>query len=479
LKKQFLTNITILVASNVLIKPLWIFGIDRTLQLQIGDTQYGLYIALLNLCLVFGILLDMGFSNYSNRLLAQQPEAIHTTLPNILMAKAILSVAYISIVLVTAISTGYSKQALYWLVGIAGIQVANGFMQYLRTTISAMQLFATDAWLSIIDKILVILAFGILLITPSLHQYATITIFIVVQIIAYCVAILICLLLMLKYYGKVPLLANFVQAKQIIIKSLPLALLILLMTIYTRSDMFLLERLSADGSTASGWYQKSYRILDALNMVGYLLAGMLLPYFAKILQQRTHTLQILKLSTLLFIPGAIAISIIGITHAHSILQLIYGNATVHITDNFKYVIATYPALCLMNIYSTYLTAANTMKPLIIIATLGALLSVCINLMVLPTYGLQAVGIVACMVLWLVALLYTVFTFYKLHIKLSTRTILLILYFIVMSIGIAYVLHTRHLIWHIFFQSVVLLGLYYQSGLVSVKSLKQLLKQANN
>jgi hypothetical protein len=57
LKKEFLLNILLLVFINLLIKPLFIFGIDLGVQNRLGD-QYGLYFALLNLTYLSQIVND-------------------------------------------------------------------------------------------------------------------------------------------------------------------------------------------------------------------------------------------------------------------------------------------------------------------------------------------------------------------------------------------------------------------------------------
>ena len=56
--RQFISNITFLVFVNLIVKPFWIFGIDRTVQNAVGAEQYGTYFALFNFTMLFHILLD-------------------------------------------------------------------------------------------------------------------------------------------------------------------------------------------------------------------------------------------------------------------------------------------------------------------------------------------------------------------------------------------------------------------------------------
>ena len=47
---------------NVIVKPVWIFAIDRKVQLEVGQIEYGSYFALLNLTIIFSFLMDLGFT---------------------------------------------------------------------------------------------------------------------------------------------------------------------------------------------------------------------------------------------------------------------------------------------------------------------------------------------------------------------------------------------------------------------------------
>lgn len=57
---------------NLLVKPLWIFVIDRNVQLTVGHEDYGLYGALVSISIIFNILLDLGITNYNNKTLAAE-----------------------------------------------------------------------------------------------------------------------------------------------------------------------------------------------------------------------------------------------------------------------------------------------------------------------------------------------------------------------------------------------------------------------
>ncbi|MDR1761211.1 MAG: hypothetical protein LBR55_02050, partial [Bacteroidales bacterium] len=60
MKRTFIINLILLVFLNILVKPFWIFGIDRTVQNTVGAHDYGIYAALFSLSIILNIFLDMG-----------------------------------------------------------------------------------------------------------------------------------------------------------------------------------------------------------------------------------------------------------------------------------------------------------------------------------------------------------------------------------------------------------------------------------
>jgi O-antigen/teichoic acid export membrane protein len=377
MRKDFIINIIIIVAANIAIKPLWIFGIDRNVQLHLGDAQYGLYAALINLSIIFNILLDMGLTNLNNKLVAEDGKLMQQNLLNMAVVKMFLFGIYCIVLLVSAFGFRYNTYAIYLLSGIAVIQFLNSFLTFLRSNISAHQRFKTDSLLSIADKLLVILFVGFIFLSPALKSNFTIFQFVYCQIIAYLLVIALAIFYTKKMVNQ-QLHFSWQQFIPIIKQTIPYAILILLMGIYLRSDLFLLERWLPDGSYQSGMYIKSFRLLDAFNMIGFLFAGMLLPLFVKLLAESKSIFPLLKLSTTLLLPASFAISIFCCYYASDILQLLYHNADAQFVFSFRLVIAIFPAMCVMNIFSTMLTSAGKINTLILITGIGAVASIVFN-----------------------------------------------------------------------------------------------------
>ena len=79
MKKKFLTNLALLIFLNLLVKPFFIFGIDRSVQNAVGLENYGFYFTIFNFAFLFNILLDAGLTNFNNRNIAQHAQLLNKT----------------------------------------------------------------------------------------------------------------------------------------------------------------------------------------------------------------------------------------------------------------------------------------------------------------------------------------------------------------------------------------------------------------
>ena len=70
MNSRFLKNIIFLLFINLLVKPFWILGVDRTVQNLVGDANYGTYLAIFNFSYLFYIILDIGLTNFNSKNIA-------------------------------------------------------------------------------------------------------------------------------------------------------------------------------------------------------------------------------------------------------------------------------------------------------------------------------------------------------------------------------------------------------------------------
>ena len=147
--------------------------------------------------------------------------------------------------------------------------------------------------------------------------------FVQAQTAAYAVTLIIALVMVLRLSGRVQVAWKPAFSWVVMKRSFPFALLILLMTFYYRIDTLILERMLPDGKEQAGIYYQGFRFFEALNMLGFLVAGLLLPMFSRMLKDRVDVSPLASLSFRLVLAGAIAAAVFGSLHSAEVLGLLY------------------------------------------------------------------------------------------------------------------------------------------------------------
>ena len=385
MKRKFVTNLILLLFLNLLIKPFWIFGIDRTVQNTVGDESYGLYFALFNFSMLLNILLDVGITNYNNRNIAQHNFLLPKHLSNIISLKFLLAIVYTVFTFGVATIIGYDKVQLHLLIFLIFNQFLISFTLYLRSNISALHLFRTDSLISVLDRSLMIIICSILLFTNIFNIEFTINLFVYAQSIAYFITALITMSVVLRKAGRIRIQFNPAFFMVFLRKSYPYALLILLMSFYNRIDSVMLERLLPHplGKEQAGIYAQAFRLLDAVSMFGVLFAGLLLPIFSKMIKQKEHVGQMVKLSFTLLIVPAIILSISSIFYSGEIMDLLYTSDTGEYANILGILMTGFIGIATTYIFGTLLTANGSLKQLNIMAFTGMVINLVLNIVLIP------------------------------------------------------------------------------------------------
>ncbi|MBT3382511.1 MAG: oligosaccharide flippase family protein [Prolixibacteraceae bacterium] len=387
MKRKFVTNLLLLLFLNLLIKPFWIFGIDRTVQNMVGDQSYGLYFALFNFSMILNIFLDVGITSYNNRNIARHNFLLPKHLSNIVGLKFLLAIVYTIFSLGIAAIIGYNKIQFHLLFFLIFNQFLISFTLYLRSNISALHLFRTDSLISVLDRSFMIIICSILLFTNVLGGNFSIEWFVYAQTAAYVLTSLITFAIVLGKSGRIKIQFNLKFFLVFLRKSYPYALLILLMSFYNRIDSVMIERILPDpiGKEQAGIYAQSFRLLDAVSMFGVLFAGLLLPIFSKMIKQKEEVGQMVKLSYTLLIVPAIIIAISSVYYNQEIMAALYKSNTEHSSGILGILMIGFVGIATTYIFGTLLTANGSLKYLNIMAFSGMVLNVVLNLILIPRY----------------------------------------------------------------------------------------------
>lgn len=391
MQRKFLTNLGLLLFLNILIKPFWILGIDRTVQNMVGAVDYGIYFVVFNFSFLFNIILDFGITNYNNRNIAQNNHLLNKHFSSILVLKLLLSLVYFLVVFAVALMLGYAGKQLHFLIFLGLNQFLISMIFYLRSNISGLLMFKTDSFLSVLDRLIMILICGTLLWGHVTQSPFRIEWFVYTQTAAYLLTALVAFLIVVRKAAFQRLSWNMPFFILIIRQSFPYAILVLLMTFYNRLDSVMLERLipGTEGERQAGIYASAYRLLDAINMIAYLFAVLLLPIFSKMLKTRESINHMVRLSTSMLLTLSVIVSAGSFFYSSEIMHALYRDHVAESAHVFRFLMSCFIPISLTYIFGTLLTANGNLKQLNLMAMGGMCINFILNFYLIPRY--QAVG----------------------------------------------------------------------------------------
>jgi len=389
LNKKFIVNLALLLFVNILVKPFWIFGINRNVQLAVGEADYGIYYALFNFSLLLNIILDLGINNFNNRNISQHNFLLTKHFSGIVALKFLLGIVYSIITVIVALVIGYRGEQLHFLYFLIINQFLSSFVLYIRSNLAALQLFKTDSIMSVVDRLLMIIICSFLLWGNITGMQFTIEKFIYAQTCAYSLTVVAGLIILLKRMDAFKLSFNLVFSRVILKKSFPYAILILLMGFYTRIDAVMLERILPDGATHAGIYAQGFRLLDAVNMVAYLFAVLLLPIFSYMIKRKENIEELVKIAIMLLVVPAFIVSTGCFFFRYEIMSLLYNSIDNYNVTVFGILIFGFITVSTTYIFGTLLTANGSLKKLNIIASCTLIMNIILNFLLIPKF--QAIG----------------------------------------------------------------------------------------
>ncbi|MDP2722413.1 MAG: oligosaccharide flippase family protein [Bacteroidales bacterium] len=402
MQKKFLKNLVLLIVLNLLVKPLWIFGIDRQVQNLVGPEEYGLYYTIFNFSFLFFIFLDLGITNFNNRNIAQNNQLLSKHLAGIGTMKMMLGFLYALVIFGIAWFNGYQGRALYLLAWVGFNQFLLSFVLYLRSNLNGLLLFKTDSLISVLDRLLMIMICGFLLWTGLYNATFTIEWFVYGQTAAYLITAFIALIAVLNKAGKLRFNWNLPFFILIVKKSLPFASLVLLMSFYNRIDPVILARLLPKEVAYEqvGVYSQAFRLLDAGQNFAYLFAVLLLPLFAKMISKKQDVEHLTRLSFSILISGVLIIAMSVSAYSEQIMTMLYtrmpDETLLHFNSRigqsatiFSVLMFSFVAISSNYVFGTLLTANNNMRLLNLVALGGVVINLGLNFILIPKF--QSIG----------------------------------------------------------------------------------------
>ena len=328
MRRAFASNLIILLAVNALIKPLYVFGVDLGVQNVVGTVAYGRYAYWFSYAFMFVVLYDMGLQNYNAVELARRPDLLKARLPLALSLKLLLSGLFLSAVLISALwAIGPAPEDLWLLSLLAIMLITQSVWQLLRNNLGAQGKYRINSILSAADKAFLLLVVGALLLSEEGRSWITVERFVILQILGLSLAAGLTVFYTELEKGQPGLDWDWVGIKSLLGKTFPYALILLLSTAATRIDALMINALLEEGLYQNGMYAAAYRLLDAINMVAFLLVTLLLPMLSKLVEANSPVSALLRQGAHYALGLSIGVAAFTQFYGQDIVQFLYREAT--------------------------------------------------------------------------------------------------------------------------------------------------------
>ena len=383
MRKKLLSGLFWVLLANLIVKPLWLLGVEVGVQNAVGNEMYGFYYAIFSFSYIFNILLDLGLTNYNTRNIAQHPQLIQKYLSGILGIKLCLLALYVVVTFSVGALMGYGSREFGLLALLCAAQFLNSLILYLRSNFEGLLLFRWSSLFSVMDRLLMIVICGCLLWIP-LRERFNIYWFVYAQLVAYGLTALLALVVI----GRKARLRRIRWDRRFFLvvlkQSAPFALLVLLMAAYGHVDSIILRPLAGDAE--AGIYAGAFRLLDALTMVAYLVSVPLLPVFSRLCREVDSTNQLVNVLRIVFWPMmvfAVGAAVVCAVWAEPIMGLLYHERAAQYVPVFRVVIFGIIPIGLTYIFGTLLTAGGHLRQLNTFAAMSLVVNIAVNLVLIP------------------------------------------------------------------------------------------------
>ncbi len=477
MQKTFLSNLVLLLLANLLIKPLWTLGIEVNVQRILGPEVYGNYFVLLNFAFLFTVLMDFGLNSFNNRKVSRNPQRMSEYLASLGTLKMILGILFVLVMQGVAHWIGFTNQQTRLLWGVGAIIFLQSFLLFLRSNISGIQWYRADVLISVLDRSVSIILCAVLIWGGIEGLGLTIELFILVQIIAYVIGVLVCAALLLKKIDKIRFDFRPKQALSVLKESFYYALLVLLVLSYYKIDAVMIERLLPEGDREAGIYAQAYKLLEASIIFAYLFSTLLLPMFSRMIKKQEKVLSLVRLADQLMLIPATILAVGAAYFSEELMGLLYKEGIAESAEVFTLLILSLIPIGASYIYGTLITAKGDLKTLNIIAGIGLLINVIGNAYFIPKHGIYGAAIMTLFTQTIVCLSQVIVAHRMFSLEVRFRDVAKVVMLIIALPILYWALDGRLDSWMLELGAFVLLSMLLATvmGLFSIKKLGEVIR----
>ena len=199
------------------------------------------------------------------------------------------------------------------------------------------------------------------------------------------------------------------------------------MSVHSRLDGFLLERIHPNGAYEAGVYAAAYRLLDASNTMVYLFVTFLLPYIAKQWSEQKDIQAVILENRHMVLMFSITIVVVVLMLAPWIQQILYHHDNVKASEVLQWCMPVLIGFSLVHIYGTVMTATGQILQFCYITLAAIIINIVLNFFLIPSLGAKGSCIAALASQWFCGITAMLYVKQKTGINIHFRSLLIYIF----------------------------------------------------
>lgn len=350
---------------------------------NLGDVAFGKYSFAFAFTSIFAIFADFGLSTLTIREIARNHDLAGKYLGNISLIKLILSIVTGLIIVISINLLDYPPETTIAIYFLGAYVIVSSFSQFFRAFFRAFERMEHEAFVRIIERALLFTVAASML-HLGYGLIPVVAVFFGVSIFGFILTIGV----LLKHFTKPEYDIDFKFWREIISEALPFGLTSIFVVIYFKIDSIMLSMMVGDA--AVGWYNAAYNIVDGLMFViAGSFTGALYPLMSRHFNSSETSLKKLFIKSFAILSLVGFVVSVGVTvYSDKIIYILYGPQYINSVIALKILVWAFFIICISTLSSTFLNSTGKQKLVTIVTSLGAILNVSLNLILIPLYGLE-------------------------------------------------------------------------------------------
>ncbi len=383
-------NIIWLSVSRVLSLGLLFLAYTQLFR-YLGPTASGQFQFVLSYVTLFGVIIDFGIQQYIIKKISEDRSKAKHYFHNFLAVEAVLAFVVYGAMLAIAYLNNY-EPVVFKAIAVAGFGTAlHGLTYPFLAVITAFYDLKKAALLNFISSVI-----NVSIIFLTIWTGGSIVMLTSQQVIYGFLALTMYYRYVRPYIGSPEMMRgilsiNFSVVKQILLASVPFAMLVGFSTIYNRIDIVLITNIL--GYTQTGLYTAAYKFFDLMAFFPAVVSHSLYPVFARFMVERKIGDVRIVLEKYLRFMAAIALPLAtgGMLLSEPIIRLLAGEQFAPAADVLA-VLVWAPAILFIYIVVNALVVSQLTKLATIVTGVNVVINIIGNLILLPRYGIISAAI---------------------------------------------------------------------------------------